>query len=243
MGRSKRQRCKSPGMGALGASKPNHSGSTFSWKDHPVVVAALSVAGTFTLTTFAFKEVIIPTQLADINNKIRDLPSLQSTIETLQVDGKRKDQEIDSLKRQVELLQQKNLFNRGDPMPVVLSKVKIGQPIVDIDLFYPSRMVDKSSESYWSVNLDYGVFREIVYFYDEKKKKKTVTHISFRMAPQADYSEAFLQDRLIDALGPPASNPRKDFFSWETKNYSVFKISNDSYLVLPRESRPGYWPD
>jgi len=203
----------------------------------------LAAAGTFTLTTFAFKEVIIPTQIADINNKIRDLPSLEQGIETLRIRVKEKDAEISGLKKQVESLQQRNLFSSGDPIPNSLSKVQLGQPISDLENFFQAKSIDKEGDSYWNVTLDYGVFREITYYFDETSKQNEITHISYAIPAINSYSSDFLHDRLVDALGPPTSNPRRAFFHWKTKNHEVYKIREESFLILPPGASPGYWPD
>jgi hypothetical protein len=221
-----------------------NSTRSFYWRDHPVIVAAFAAAGTFTLTVFAFKEIIIPTQIADINNKIRDLPSLERNIRDLTKTNDKHLQVIDSLRRQLETLQQKDLFLAGDPVPTTINKVRIGQPISDVDKYFTTATIEKNEEyGFWSVDFGFGVIRQATYYFDEKNKERKISHVLYWLSDEMKLSDNFLHDRLVEALGQPTKSPRKDLYEWHLKQYKVYQRDAGGYSVLDSNSKPGYWPE
>lgn len=214
---------------------------SFNWKDHPLAVAALAVAGTFAATAFAFLEIVIPTQTARIENQIADLPGLRAQVETLELSTSAKDRQINDLKRKIEVLEQRGLFSSGNPFPIAFSRVRIGQPIVDLEDAYRNFEIERR-EGFWTVRPDHGVFRSITYYFDERSSQHTITHASFFLELGNDFGDHFLQDQIVAALGNPTSNPRGDFFEWRLEDYSVFKTHSSNFLILPAGMHPGYWP-
>lgn len=216
----------------------------FHWRDHPVVVAAFSAVGTFTFTAFAFKEIIIPTQVADINNKIRDLPNLEASIQSLTKSNSDHVQTIDGLKRQIETLQQRSLFKPSDPFPVILDKVKLGQPVSDVEKYFASAKIEKNDEvGFWSVDLGYGAVPQATYYFDEKSEGKEISHILYWVSDSMKLTDHFIHDRLVEALGVPSKSPRKDYYEWHLKQYKVYQRDSRTYVIMDANTRPGYWPD
>ena len=210
------------------------SGSTpFHWRDHPIVIAALAAAGTFTITSYAFKEIIIPTQIAG-------LPALKAELAELKTSNTNQAEEISSLRTKLEAMQYQKLFNPGDPYPATLGSVKIGQPVTDIIAAYPGAKIERE-DGYWSVDFGYGAIRRAVYYLNEKKG--TVSHVMFALSWESKLSESFLFDRLQECLGKPSSHPKKTFFLWKKKNFRVYMSDSDRFLIHDSDSAPGYWPE
>jgi hypothetical protein len=215
-----------------------------SWKDHPLAVSALAVAGTITIGIILVNEIILPTRTAQLTNQITDLPKLKQSVKELTAASEEKDKQISDLKEQLQLLQQKNLFLLGNPYPTLFSKVHIGDPISALDSAYPAAKIDKSRDGYWNVELTYGAINSATYFYDENSKNKVITHVGFRLNFSLQLTPSFLQDKLIEAFGTPSKQPRAEFYEWDNlKSSVIFKSDDNYYMLLPKETRPGYWPE
>lgn len=237
--RKKRQNSPVPGgaqsslrSSSLQTQQPSIS-HTFHWRDHPIVIAALAVVGTFTVTSYVFKEIIVPTQIAG-------LPALKENVEKLQSENSKQASEIESLKKVVEGFQYQTLFKANDPFPVTLGAVRLGQPISDLETQYSEAKVEKS-DGYWNVTFGYGVVTQGTYYYNEKTKK--ISHVMFWLSTELKLSDSFLQDRLEESFGKPASHPKKDFFQWKASDYNVYKSDSVRFLIHGSNHRPGYWPE
>lgn len=242
-----RQRKSSPPPVATpSASEPISKSS--SWKDHPIVVAAMAVAGTIALGVLLVKEVILPTHTAALTNEVASLSAEASSLRASKADT---DDELAKLQTQVAELDRKlaqaqhaNLFTFGSPYPVGVGQVRVGDPISSLTTIYPATLIDKNEIGYWSVNNQHKVFNSIVYYYDEKLPKNPITHIMFSVTYPVTVDDTFLQSKLVEALGAPKQWHRKGYFSWDTQaNVTLYKNDEDSFIVMDNGSRPGAWPD
>lgn len=214
--------------------------------DHIIVKLGAAVATTIGLCIIVATQVIFPTQQAAIINHSKNLENQLKKVEknktllskNLAITKK----ELDFTKKRLELLQNANLFNVGDPYPAGLGQLRIGDPINKADQVFPKDSIEHS-EGNISVNGQHKIFKDITYFYDDESKNNPITHISFGMDVLSK-SDAFLQEKLVEALDKPKKWKRKEFFSWRANlGLAVYKSSDFSYILIPNDKVPGYWPD
>lgn len=225
----------------VGVSAPAPTSS--SWKDHPLVVASIAVAATIGLAVLLFKEVILPTHSVSLSNQITSLTN------ELQILRKKSEADVQSIgdlsakleaaNRRAENLEQSltkarisNLFSSGNPYPIGLGRIQVGQSIEQVTLAYPTASI-KKSDGYWSVENQHPFFESIVYYYDEEEKSKIVTHISFRRLFRSKVGDSFLQEKLTEALGPPKSWSRTNFYSWQMSKLTVYMSDPTSMILMP----------
>jgi len=227
--------------------------TTSSWKDHPLVVASIAVAGTIALAVLLVKDVILPTQTATLTNQVASLTSrvasLSAEVSSLRESKADADKKVARLQTQLADLDRKhseaqhaNLFSFGNPYPVGLGQVKVGDPISSLAAVYPEKIIEKNENGYWSINNQHKVFAHITYYYDEKAPKSPITHILFSIGYTVTVRDAFLQGKLVESLGAPKQWKRKGYFSWATQaKITVYKSDSMSFILMKESSQPGTW--
>jgi hypothetical protein len=221
--------------------------ATSSWKDHPLVVASAAVAGTIALGVLLVTEVILPTQTAALANQVTALSAEASSLRESKVDANKKLEHLQSqvadLDRKLSDAQHSNLFSFGNPYPVGLGQVRVGDPISSVAAVYPENAINKNENSYWSVNDQHKLFNNITYYFDEKVPKSPITHILFSIVYPVTADDAFLQGKLVEALGTPKQEHKKGFFSWSTQAKAVvYKYSSNSFILMDKNHSLGMWP-
>lgn len=218
------------------------------WKDHPVVIAALSVAGAL---VFA-QTVIFPTMTASLQNEnsslrsqVQEIPALKENLKKAQDSAKAENQRMDEAlkqaKSQLLAAQQSNLFSLGNPYPVGFGKVKLGDGLNTLINSYPEPTLRKTSQRYWTIKPDHPVFRDVSFLFDRPAdlKDRRIHAILFFAN---DLVAGTLQDRLIEALGQPSSpGPLPECFIWTLdKSLFVKKDSATSFAILntPPDCKP-----
>lgn len=222
--------------------------SASNWKDHPVVVASMAVAGTVALAVLLVKELILPTHTAALTNQVASLSSEVSSLRAYKKEAEKKlaqiEAQVTQLDRRLFQAQHANLFSIGNPYPVGVGQIRVGDPISNIAAIYPEIAIKKNENGYWSIEDRHKIFSYITYYFDESQPKNPITHIRFSAAYSDEISDDFLQEKLIESFGGARHWKRKGFFSWKTSaNVVVYKNDNKSYLVMQDDSRPGFWPD
>jgi len=214
-----------------------------SWKDHPIAVASIAVAATIGLGILLVKEIILPTQTASLTNQLSSIPALQNENNKLKSTLSETKSKLDDSQRRLKLSETTNLFTVGSPYPTGLGLVRIGDDIAEIDKHYAANSVDKSEENYYTVTLPHGIFKNVVYGFKTSTKTKKVTQIAFVLPFDKTLNDSFLQEKLVEALGKPTGNPKKDFYSWQTsQNVTAYKPLPDMYLILEEGFAPSIWP-
>lgn len=217
--------------------------ATASWKDHPLVVAAGAVAATIALAILLVKEVILPTHTASLNNQLSSLPTLQSENAKLEAKLSEMQRKLDDSQRRLQLAQNTGMLIVGSPYPTGLGKVRVGDNIAELEKHFAPGSIDKSKEGYVSLRVEHGVIEDATYYFDETSKAKLISHISYRLSYAQKFDDLFLQEKLIEALGKPTTNPRGSFYSWKTGlRVTVYKSSSNQYLVMDDSFTPGFWP-
>jgi hypothetical protein len=169
------------------------------WKDQPLVVATLAVAG----TTILMFTAVIPTWLKEKDNEIAELKTeptkLKSELDALRGQLNRMESENLKLRRDLDRLSPDTLFSLDDVYPRGFRAVRIG---ARIDLLYQvyATEAERKDEEYW-VTVAFKkphLFRQIAYYYDENAKVKTVTSLLFFFDNQDGKTFNALKEQLIE---------------------------------------------
>lgn len=171
-------------------------------QDHPFWTVAVTAAGTATFVAGLFTQIVQPTISASLENKIEALSTentalkqslaekggaLETAEQALQEDRQRTDREradlhdrIEALGQQLFVSQQANMLTKGNPYPVGLDAIRLGNAKDKVMSLYPSGKLSGSGHQ-MVVNIpDAQLFREIRYeHYDEKAPSWTIDSIVF----------------------------------------------------------------
>lgn len=230
-----------------------------SWKDHPIIIAATSAIAGFGFCILIVKEVLLPTQTAQLNNEIA---TLKNTINTLkgeiaslvaenrglhgtktvsEKEVRNLQAELDTAEKKITQAQIVNIFASGNPYPNGLDHIQIGHPISSVSESFPVSDIIRNEDGYWSVSTKHNIFHHVTYYYDDSKPSKPITHILFSM--QANNLEnEFLQNKLTAALGTPTKWKKNNQYSWATQyKATAYKESAFSYLLMRDGYKPALW--
>lgn len=200
--------------------------------DHPLKIAALAVVGTITVLSLIVSQWIIPTQTASLNHEItilkEKLAKESEDKDLLKRSGERLSQDLDGQKTQnqkrVDLLaaenkalrdklfisEKANAFLIGDPYPVGLDKVKVGDPKSKVAESYRGGIVEEKGRTI--VVKHAGELFPNVYFRhsSDRKTEGKIDSISFDLGTferihdsSAKVPDNWLRDSLTKALGEP----------------------------------------
>lgn len=203
------------------------------WQDHPVVIAIGSGAAAL---IFA-QTVIFPTMTASLQNEVSSARSQTQEVATLREQLKKATEDTAKAKLELKTAQLNNVFSVGNPYPIGLHNVKIGDSPDAILSSYPVEAVVKTSATYWSVKLDHATFREVVYFFDQQKNlkdRKVRTLLFFA----TDRASGVIRDKLTEALGKPSiSGPKPDCFVWSLgKDLFVRANGSNSFSIVTTQT-------
>jgi hypothetical protein len=214
--------------------------SASDWKSHPVVVATIAAVSAIGVSILIFKEIVIPTQTASLQNEIAslrkqlDLPDGEAAgIRTLRKQVETLENSLKQAKADVAIAQLSNLFAIGNPYPIGLGQIKIGDSIEAIEKTYPATSIDRKS-AWWSVKGQHAVFDDVTYNFDRNAKDKRVSYILFFM--NFDAPVELLKTKLVEALGQPSAiGPKEGCYFWKLDQGLVVRMDRPhSFVLSPR---------
>ncbi|MES0016157.1 hypothetical protein [Mesorhizobium sp. M0036] len=228
--------------------------------DHPIRAAAIAVGGTIGVMTLLFTGIVLPTMTASRDNKIESLSTEIGTLKENLADiqnkltagqriitdqqssanedrntSKKKEEnlktQIESLEDQLFIVQQANIFVKGDPYPLGFDQIKLGDSKDKIMELFPSGKVSDSGHTITFENKSAPIFRRIRYnHYDQKTPTWTIDSIEFdfdRIGRILDHSpkipKEWLKNALLKALGEP-------FVIGLENQCSLWRIDKDSLV-------------
>jgi hypothetical protein len=148
--------------------------NTSDWKAHPVMVAIIAGAA-----TFAFTEAwIVPLHVQSLRNEIATNAELVGRAKALQDKVVSLEGQLKAALVRVRSLETPNLLTPGNPYPVGLGLVKLGQPITDLEKAYPGAKL-KKEDRYWELEDFHSVFSSVVYYFEPKSNDMKITFIVF----------------------------------------------------------------
>lgn len=173
-----------------------------SWKDHPVVIAAISgVAGIAFAVQFLFPSLNAQlhydhkVELDDLNlqNDViaLDLSKQQAENQQLTFDAEASRRELQShqtvmaaQKETIAKLEMGRIFDLSNPYPVSFQQIKVLDDINKVESHYEESQINKERSGYWSVKVDHALFEELVYYFNrfsEESEKQSIYQISYRV--------------------------------------------------------------
>jgi len=114
-----------------------------SWKDHPVIIAAASFGAGL---VFA-QTVIFPTMTASLRNEVSSLRSQVQEVAVLKEQLKKAEADAKVEKDKLVASQRTNLFSLGNPYPVGIGKVKLGDNVSSLTKYYPDNTITRVASS------------------------------------------------------------------------------------------------
>lgn len=221
-----------------------------SWKDSPIAVGAICISGTVALAVLVYKEVLLPTHTAALQNQVLKLTteaeSYKSRSTEQQTSQRELEQKIASLEGDLKRkaaqfvdAQNANLFAADNPYPIGLRAIKVGDLANRLKEIYPESALE-GKEGYWVLKSEHANVSRSVYYFDEKKPGRPITHILF-MFDKSKLPTEILERKLIDALGTPNDSPRKGYLYWKLSKIGVFKFFDEVMLTVDNFT-PSTWP-
>lgn len=212
----------------------------FDISKHPLVVIVLAVAGTF---GFSY-QFVLPIMTAKLQNDVDKIPSYVKQIEEDQVKIDALNKKLEQLESQLAIVQNANLFRQGDPYPIGLGKVRIGDSVEKLLSIYGENNIEKIEDGVWKVKNAHSIFNNINYYFDYKSSKKVITHISFGNSDLANQEKAkFLKGTFEDIFGEPRAYKKKEFYTWEVAGERIYLQKLFNYVLMEKKYVPAYWPD
>ncbi|MER9450107.1 hypothetical protein [Mesorhizobium sp. M0254] len=228
--------------------------------DHPIRAAAVAVGGTIGVMTLLFTGIVLPTMTASRDNKIESLSTEigtlkenvtdllnkisagQRTISDLQaasgqdrnINQKKMDDlnaTIATLKDELFFALKANIFVKGDPYPVGLDEIQLGDSIDKVIGMFASGKMSDSGHQFVFEDKSAPIFRKIRFkHYDEKAPSWTVDSIDFDydgigriLDKSPKIPKEWLKNALVKALGEP-------FVIGLENQCSVWKVGKDSVV-------------
>ena len=208
-----------------------------SWRDHPVVVAAIAAGAVVTLmggVNFPLLTTHITRHLEDSRKeseiKKSEISELKITIVRLEkiID----DQKIglkkveDEKKKVAEQFRQytiENPFLLPSAYPRGQEVARVGSAAKDVEAAFEGRKINKEKEDYWSVETEHPIFASVTYYFDSENGR--VTHILFHTKFQGPVAGEDVLPLVERYFGKPMLEVGKNHL-WRTRS------SNGEYLTV-----------
>jgi hypothetical protein len=157
---------------------------------------------------------------------VQEIAELKNRIAALEAAAK------EERKKLVEA-QLKNVFSLGNPYPVGLGKVKLGDSIDVIQSNFPEASIERITSGFWSVRYDHPAFRSVTYYFDRPKELKD-RRVRLLLLHASDGISGVLKEKLIEALGQPvAPGPKPECFIWTVGKIFVQMDSPNGFTIGP----------
>ena len=114
------------------------------WNAQTVIAAIIGGAATF---TFA-ETLIVPLHVQTLKNEIAANADSVARAKATEEKAQGLERQLKAALVRVRSLEKPNLFAVGNPYPIGLGLVKIGQPVAEIEKAYPGAVIKKES-GYW----------------------------------------------------------------------------------------------
>ncbi len=200
------------------------------WKDQPLAVAAITVAGTIILMVTA----VIPIWDKEKDNQIAELKSeptkLKNELDSLRGQLDRMVSENLKLRRDLDRLSPDSLFSLDDVYPKGFRSVRIGDSIDLLRKVYGSEadIVEDESPGWIAVKLkNPHLFSQITYYY--YAPQRTVTMILFLFDNKDGHTFDMLKQQLIDKY---SQSKMKEEKNWRHKTELKWSGINKHNVTL-----------
>ena len=210
------------------------------WRDQPLAVAAIAVAGTIILMVTA----VIPVWDKEKDNHIAELKTestkLKNELHDVRGQLDRMESENLKLRRDLDRLSSDSMFSLDDVYPKGFREVRIGDRMDLVFKVYGSKpAINVEDEGSWiSVTFkDPHPFSSITYYYDEDATMKTVKFILFQFYNKDGRTFDQLKQQLIDKYSQSkmkevkGTRPKTTEFEWSGINKHTIKLGNGTLHI------------
>src|SRR5260370_21077137 len=202
------------------------------WKDQPLALAAIAVAGTIILMVTA----VIPIWDKEKDNQIAELKveptRLKNELDGLRGERNRLESENLKLRRDLDRLSPDKLFSLDDVYPKGFRSVRIGDRVDLLAKVYGAEadIVEDESPAWISVKFkNRQGFSQITYYYYAQATSKKITMILFHFDNKNGRTFDMLKQQLIDTYG---QSKMKEVENWRHKTELQWSGINKHVITL-----------
>jgi hypothetical protein len=205
------------------------------WRAHPVIVALIAGGAAIAF----WQTYVVPQQVQSLRNELEMNAELVSKAQATKEQAQNLGRELKEAQVKLASLEVTNLFSVGNPYPVGMGLVRIGQSIEDVGTAYPTAKLEKQ-DRYWRLPGYHAAFHAPSFHFDEKDKK--ITHALFVRSVKLE--SGVLRRKLVEALGPPTLNPKPDRVAWKLPDLksTVYSNDEDTFVIMRDGYTPVWWP-
>lgn len=196
--------------------------SPSSWRDHPLAIATLAVSATLVIGGGLVKDLIIPAYTESLKNQLNEYPAVKKENSDLKKKVSALEEQLRVSRSETATAITANAWVRGDPYPVGLEEVRVGDEISKIDSHFAANSVTKENKKYWSVTTTHPIFHRVTYYFNPAVKPQRVQAVLFHLNTigKEQYTSDFLLRKLTLALGDPQKDEDNKLF-WKVQKAKV----------------------
>ena len=217
--------------------------STSDWKDHPLVVAAVSASASMVFMS----TVVMPIQSTYLNNKMNEMENqLNQTenkikqideIDTRRLAAEKKqketEQELSTTKAKLLSVLHTNAFKQGSPYPRFIDKVKVGDKFSKIFDAYTNNQIEVTKKKdgttrYVSLKINDHPFITDITFYPDDGNVSQILY--FLTQDNGD----MLHHLLSESLGRAITGSNENEFYWKLSDQLFVSKNSEKNFVISR---------
>jgi hypothetical protein len=211
-------------------------------RNHPLSIAAIAVAGTLTICIAFISAIVMPLAQKDAEKEIAENKKLRSLYKEYEANKSQTLKLLEEANSKIAELQSLGAFEKNNPYPIGLDRVKLGDGIDKINLtFIAEKKEINEIVDCVSVEIKHPLFRDVTYYYDKKDPNKKIEHIAFFTISEKESSA--LKQKLTNILGDPKKYKKEGFYSWDINGVTIFKGLDGYSIIKTGEGKPRSFPD
>ncbi|MGG7604663.1 hypothetical protein [Massilia sp. BKSP1R2A-1] len=197
-----------------------------------MAVAAISVSATLLIGIALVKDIIVPAYTEQLKNQLAEYPQVKEKNEKLQAEIEELQGRLATAKSETALALTANAFVRGDPYPVGLNLIRIGDPATKIEATFKAEQIQKQKHGlFWSVKTNHPIFTQVAYYFDLSSGKPTVRALLL-FVDHEKYKAPYLKNKLLSVLGEPKGRNDEEKLFWIT-NDALVTVDDQNYSIDP----------
>ncbi|WP_148663450.1 hypothetical protein [Bosea vaviloviae] len=242
-------------------------------KDQPIYILGLTILASVSATAAFYEKFLVPardpnaiqratilqSQLDTSQRLVAEIQPLQQRLHKAEADFADRSAKLEAevkvakeaavkalaeAKARIQDAEWANTFAIGSSYPVGLERVGVGETAERLAAAFPGKAIDRTKESYHSIDqTGHAVFDRVTFYFDDGSKDKRITHISYwsRALDGRSKDDDWLSTRLAVSLGPPKVWGQ-GYYSWEPKGPVHTFVRLGQLLIMRAGLRPNGWP-
>lgn len=209
------------------------------WKNHPVIIAAITCASTAAFFVTVAQPMIDKNNqnkislLTESNLKLelaiaernKEIIKLKAHIESTISD---KEKQIEIAKSEAEKYKNEDRFSSDNPLPKGLREIKIFSPYSEIKNFYPNSDFNENT-LYYSIEIDDKLFSSAIYYPAKCNNRKVIKEIRFRYRTTFDDYKEAQKSKNFDYLEQPVPSIEEIEKSSKQRREAVTRIFHEKF--------------